>query len=164
MVQLFGQARQQSFAGIEHDYLETREQGHGGIETRRYWVMGNTAYLVGAENWAKLTTVGCVESQRYVGDILVCRGLSYSLFSLPLDAQRFAAAVRGHWGIENRLHWILDVAFQEDSSRATAGYSGENLAVIRHIALNLLTQESSAKGGAARMPNGSKPDGMTNTC
>ena len=146
VVQLFGQARQQSFAGIEHDYLETREQGHGGIETRRYWVMGNTAYLVGAENWAKLTTVGCVESQRYVGDILVC-GTRYYLLSLPLDAQRFAAAVRGHWGIENRLHWILDVAFQEDSSRATAGYSGENLAVIRHIALNLLTQESSAKGG-----------------
>jgi len=66
---------------------------------------------------------------------------------LPLDAQRFAAAVRGHWGTENRLHWILDVAFREDSSQATAGYSGENLAVIRHIALNLLTQESSAKGG-----------------
>jgi predicted transposase YbfD/YdcC len=146
VVQLFEQARQQSFSGIEHDYYETQEQGHSGMETRRYWVMGNTDYLVGAENWAKLTTIGCVESQRYVGDILVCE-TRYYLLSLPLDASRFAAAVRGHWGIENQLHWILDVAFREDNSRATAGYSGENLAVIRHIALNLLTQESSAKGG-----------------
>lgn len=146
VVQLFEQARQQSFVGIEHAYYETQEQGHGGIETRCYWVMGNTDYLVGAENWAKLTTIGCVESQRYVGDILVCQ-TRYYLLSLPMDAQRFAAAVRGHWGIENQLHWILDVAFREDQSRATAGYSGENLAVIRHIALNLLTQETSAKGG-----------------
>lgn len=146
VVQLFEQARQQSFSGIEHDYDETQEHGHGGIETRRYWVMGNTDYLVGAENWAKLTTIGCVESQRYVGDILVCQ-TRYYLLSLPMDAQRFAAAVRGHWGIENQLHWILDVAFREDQSRTTAGYSGENLAVIRHIALNLLTQETSAKGG-----------------
>jgi hypothetical protein len=64
-----------------------------------------------------------------------------------LDAQRFAEAVRGHWGIENQLHWILDVAFQEDKARSTNGYSGENLAVIRHLAVNLLTQEKSAKGG-----------------
>lgn len=146
VVQLFEQAHQQSFTGIEHDYYETQEQGARGLETRRYWVMGNTEYLIGAENWAKLTTIGCVESQRYVGDILVSE-TRYYLLSLPLDAQRFAAAVRGHWGIENQLHWILDVAFREDQSRVTAGYGGENLAVIRHIALNLLAQENSAKGG-----------------
>lgn len=146
VVQLFEQAHQQSFTGIEHDYYETQEQGAKGLETRRYWVMGNTEYLIGAENWAKLTTIGCVESQRYVGDILVSE-TRYYLLSLPLDAQRFAAAVRGHWGIENQLHWILDVAFREDQSRVTAGYGGENLAVIRHIALNLLAQENSAKGG-----------------
>jgi predicted transposase YbfD/YdcC len=146
VTQLFEQARQQAFLGIEHDYYETQGQGHGRIETRRYWVMGNTDYLVGAERWAKLTTIGCVESQRQIGDTLTCEN-RYYLLSLPLDAQLFAAAVRGHWGIENQLHWILDVAFREDQSRATAGYSGENLAVIRHLALNLLTQEKSAKGG-----------------
>lgn len=144
--QLFAQAQQQAFQGIEYDYYKTQEQGHGRQETRRYWVMGQTDYLVGAEKWAKLTTIGCVESQRQMGDILSCE-MRYYLSSLPLDAQRFAAAVRGHWGIENQLHWILDVAFHEDQSRATAGHSGENLAVIRHIALNLLTQETSAKGG-----------------
>ncbi len=144
--QLFAQAHANAFDGIEHDYYETQDTGHGRQETRRYWVMGQTDYLIGAENWAKLTTIGCVESQRQVGDTL-SREMRYYLLSLPLDAKRFATAVRGHWGIENQLHWILDVAFREDQSRATAGYSGENLAVIRHIAVNLLSQEKSAKGG-----------------
>ena len=144
--QVFSHAHATEFAGIEHDYYETQETGHGRQETRRYWVMGQTDYLIGAENWAKLTTIGCVESQRKVGDTSSCEK-RYYLMSLPLDAQRFANAVRGHWGIENQLHWRLDVAFREDQSRTTAGHSGENLAVIRHIAINLLSQEKSAKGG-----------------
>jgi len=73
--------------------------------------------------------------------------MRYYLLSLPLDATRFAEAVRGHWGIENQLHWILDVGFREDDARAIQGYSAENLAVIRHLAVNLLTQEKTAKVG-----------------
>ena len=144
--QLFEQAHRQNFRGIEHDFYQTQEQGHGRQELRRYWLMGNTEYLIGAENWAKLTTIGCVESQRQVGDKITSEK-RYYLLSLPLDAIGFATAVRGHWGIENQLHWILDVGFREDQSRATQGYCAENLAVIRHLALNLLTQEKSAKGG-----------------
>jgi predicted transposase YbfD/YdcC len=146
VAQLFDYARQQNFRGIEHDYYETQEQAHGRVETRRYWVMGQTDYLIGAENWAKLTTIGCVESQRQIGDKTTCE-TRYYLLSLPLDAKQFAGSVRGHWGIENQLHWMLDVAFREDQSRSTLGYSGENLAVIRHLALNLLTQEKTARGG-----------------
>jgi predicted transposase YbfD/YdcC len=144
--QLFEHAHSQNFRGIEHDFYETQEQGHGRQEIRRYWVMGNTEYLLGAENWAKLTTIGCVESQRQVGNKITSE-MRYYLLSLPLDATGFATAVRGHWGIENQLHWILDVGFREDQSRTTQGYSAENLAVIRHLAVNLLTQEKSAKGG-----------------
>ena len=144
--QLFHHARQQQFRGIEYDYYETQEKGHGRIEIRRYWVMGNTEHLIGSENWAKLTTIGCVESQRQVEGKTTCEE-RYYLLSLPPDAQQFAQAVRGHWGIENQLHWILDVALREDQARSTRGYSGENLAVIRHLAVNLLTQEKSAKGG-----------------
>ena len=144
--QLFDHAHSQNFRGIEHDFYETQAQGHGRQEIRRYWVMGNTEYLVGAENWAKLTTIGCVESQRQVG-VQMTRERRYYLLSLPLRATHFAAAVRGHWGIENQLHWILDVGFREDQSRATQGYCAENLAVIRHLAVNLLSQEQSAKGG-----------------
>jgi predicted transposase YbfD/YdcC len=144
--QLFDHARQQQFRGVEHDDYETQDTGHGRIEIRRYWVMGNTEFLIGAENWAKLTTIGCVESQRQVKGKTTCE-TRYYLLSLPLDATQFAQAVRGHWGIENQLHWVLDVAFREDQARSTLGYSGENLAVIRHLAINLLTQEKSAKGG-----------------
>ncbi len=146
VVQLFDQARQQPFRGIAHDDYATQERGHGRTEIRRYWVMGQTQYLVGAEHWAKLTTIGCVESQRQSGEKTTC-ATRYYLLSLPLDAKRFAQSVRGHWGIENQLHWILDVAFREDQARSTLGHSGENLAVIRHLAVNLLTQEKSAKGG-----------------
>lgn len=67
--------------------------------------------------------------------------------SLPGDARAIAAAVRGHWGIENRLHWVLDVAFREDESRVRVGHAAENLAVLRHIALNLLRHERSANIG-----------------
>jgi predicted transposase YbfD/YdcC len=144
--QLFDHAHTQNFRDIEHDFYQTQEQGHGRQEIRRYWVMGRTEYLVGAENWAKLTTIGCVESQRQIGH-KISSERRYYLLSLPLDARRFAEAVRGHWGIENQLHWILDVGFREDDSRATQGYSAENLAVIRHLAVNLLTQEKTAKGG-----------------
>lgn len=144
--QLFEHAHNQNFRDIEHDFYQTQEQGHGRQEIRRYWVMGKTEYLIGAENWAKLTTIGCVESQRQVGDTITSEK-RYYLLSLPLDATGFATAVRGHWGIENQLHWVLDVGFREDQSRATQGYCAENLAVIRHLALNLLSQEKSAKGG-----------------
>jgi predicted transposase YbfD/YdcC len=146
VAQLFDYARQQQFRDIEHDYYQTQEQAHGRRELRRYWVMGQTEHLVGAEHWAKLTTIGCVESQRQIGDKITCE-TRYYLMSLPLDATGFAAAVRGHWGIENQLHWILDVAFREDQARSTLGYSGENMAVIRHLAVNLLSQEKSARGG-----------------
>jgi len=144
--QLFHHAQTQNFRDIEHDFYQTQEQGHGRQEIRRYWVMGRTEYWVGAEHWAKLTTIGCVESQRQIGDKSSSE-MRYYLLSLPLDAKRFAAAVRGHWGIENQLHWILDVGFREDDSRATQGYSAETLAVLRHLAVNLLTQEKTAKGG-----------------
>ncbi len=144
--QLFNQAIEQRFCGIEHDYYETQEQAHGRMETRHYWVMGHCEYLIGAENWLNLKTIGCVESQRQVGNKLSCER-RYYLLSLSLDAARFAGAVRGHWGIENQLHWILDVGFREDLARSISGYSGENLAVVRHIAVNLLAQEKSAKGG-----------------
>lgn len=144
--QLFEHAHKENFRDIEHDFYQTQEHGHGRQEIRRYWVMGKTEYLIGAENWAKLTTIGCVQSQRHVGDSITSE-TRYYLLSLPLDATAFAAAVRGHWGIENQLHWVLDVGFREDQSRATQGHCAENLAVIRHLALNLLSQEKSAKGG-----------------
>lgn len=86
-----------------------------------------------------------MEAERQIEGKTTCE-CRYYLLSLPLDARRFAQSVRGHWGIENQLHWMLDVGFREDQARTTLSYSGEDLAVIRHLALNLRTQEKSAKG------------------
>lgn len=144
--QLFEYARKKNFHNIEHDFYQTQEQGHGRQEARKYWVMGETTALIGAENWSKLTAIGCVEAQRQIQNKITtdCR---YYLLSLPLDAERFADAVRGHWSIENQLHWILDVGFGEDQSRTNQGHSAENLAVVRHLAVSLLSQDQSTKGG-----------------
>lgn len=71
----------------------------------------------------------------------------YFLASLPRGAPRFARAVRSHWGIENQLHWVLDVQFGEDQSRARAGFAAENLATLRRLALNLLKRETTKKRG-----------------
>jgi len=144
--QLFEFAIRQHFRGIEHQYCETTDCGHGRLEVRRYWVMGQTQYLLGAEHWAGLSSIGCVEAERQTNG-KTTRERRYYLLSIPPDAPRFAEAVRAHWSIENQLHWILDVAFREDAARTCQGHCAENLAVIRHLAVNLLAQEKTAKGG-----------------
>ena len=87
-----------------------------------------------------------MEAQRWVGEELSREG-RYYLSSLSGDAQELGQAIRGHWGIENSLHWVLDVAFREDDSRIRVGHDQENLALLRRIALNLLRQEKDSEVG-----------------
>jgi predicted transposase YbfD/YdcC len=120
--------------------FETVEKEHGRMETRRYYVSDQLGWFEGAAQWEGLRTVGMVEARREIkGQASVER--RYYLSSLPLNAQEFARAVRGHWGIENKLHWVMDVVFGEDQSRARAGYAAQNLALLRRLALNLLKRE-----------------------
>jgi predicted transposase YbfD/YdcC len=146
VIELFEEALAQRFQGVAYDLYHTEEQSHGRQERRRYWVISDVLSLPDRKKWANLIAVGCVESQRTVGD-KTTKEYRYYLLSQALSAERFAQTVRGHWGIENQLHWILDVGFREDESRCTLGHSAENLAIIRHIAVNLVTQEKSAKVG-----------------
>lgn len=144
--QLFTAARKQDFKNIEHQFHSTVETGHGRMETRRYWTMGNTEYLLGAQKWSGLKSIGMVESQREMnGKVSIEQ--RYYILSLESDVHRFAAAVRSHWSIENQLHWILDVCFAEDAAQSCSGYSSENLAVIRHIGINLLSRDKESKVG-----------------
>jgi predicted transposase YbfD/YdcC len=120
--------------------FETVEKEHGRMETRRYYVSDQLGWFEGAAEWEGLRTVGMVEATREIkGQVSVER--RYYLSSLPLNAREFARAVRGHWGIENKLHWVMDVVFGEDQSRARAGYAAQNLALLRRLALNLLKRE-----------------------
>jgi predicted transposase YbfD/YdcC len=122
--------------------FETVDGGHGRVETRRYWVNSDLDWFEDKGKWEGLQSVGMVESIREVG---TTRSYERRLFlmSLPCDAELFEKACRGHWGVENPLHWTLDVTFREDDSRARTGHAAENLASLRRLALNMLKQETS---------------------
>jgi predicted transposase YbfD/YdcC len=115
---------------------ETVEKDHGRIEIRRYALSCQIDWLDAKPNWAGLQALGRVESIRIIGDQTSTEH-RYFLCSLT-DPERFAARVRGHWGIENQQHWVLDVQFGEDACRTRNDHSAENLALIRRIALNVL--------------------------
>jgi predicted transposase YbfD/YdcC len=97
--------------------------------------------------WPGLRAIGLVEAQRHFPDGQRTQEARYYLLSTPLPAQQFGEAVRAHWGIENQVHWLLDVAFREDDSRVRVGHAAENFAVLRRLALHLLKQETTAACG-----------------
>ena len=137
------------FKGVPHDFWETVDGDHGRIETRRAWITSQIDWLgLERDRWLQLRSVGVIERVRELPTTGTSRERSYYISSLDgTDAQRFATAVREHWGIENRLHYVLDVAFSEDQSRVRTRNAAENLSRIRRIALNLLRREYTKKRG-----------------
>ncbi len=134
------------FGGVPHDFFETTEKDHGRIETRRYWITEQIDWFEDKGLWEGLRSFGMVESIRDInGD--QSRETRFFLCSIAAKAQNFARAVRGHWAVENSLHWCLDVCFGEDQSRVRQGFASENLAVLRHMTLNILKAEHSKKRG-----------------
>ena len=123
---------------------QTVDKEHGRHEVRRYWQSEQLDWFADREAWEGLKSVGVVEARRTVqGQESVER--RYYLSSLSADAAKFARAVRGHWGVENGLHWVLDVVFGEDQSRARSGHAAENLAATRRMAVNLLRRDKTCK-------------------
>lgn len=148
--ELFAYAHEINFEGVTgRDYHKTVNKGHGRIEIRECWTLTDPEFLVYVRNrsaWAGLHTLAMVKAERRVGDKTSCE-VRYYISSLPGQAEPVLEAVRSHWGIENQVHWILDVAFREDESRIRKGKAAQNFAIIRHIALNLLKHENTAKCG-----------------
>jgi predicted transposase YbfD/YdcC len=145
----FSEAIREDWRGVAHAHLQTKDAGHGRLETRRYWTSAAPellAYLrAGNPCWPALGCVGMVERER-TADGHTSRQTQYYLSSLDGDIAVVAASVRGHWGIENAQHWVLDVAFREDESRVRVGHAAENLAIVRRIALNLIRLDRGRKG------------------
>jgi predicted transposase YbfD/YdcC len=126
--------------------LQTVEKDHGRLETRTYYQSAGLDWFADRGQWEGLQTIGLVAAEREVGGKKTVER-RYYLSSLPLGVETFAKAVRGHWSVENSLHWVLDVQMSEDDSRARTGHAAENLATLRRLALNLLKREATKKRG-----------------
>ncbi len=128
------------------DFYEEGQKNRDRIEIRRCWTTASLSKLGMAEDWKGLTQIALLESERTInGETSVEQ--RYYICSAKASAKELLQASRNHWGIENKLHWVLDMAFREDECRVRKGHGAENLARLRHFALNLLKQDKTAKMG-----------------
>jgi len=142
----FEQAQLEHFEGIEHRFDSRVETGHHRRETRKVWAvpLAQMGALHEVPQWAGLKTIVMVSRVRRLWN-KTTREVMFYLSSLPCDAVVIGRAIRAHWGIENRLHWVLDVTFREDASRIRKGHGPENFSLLRRMAVGLLNQETSTK-------------------
>ena len=141
---LFKEQRSCNFSDIQPDVYESTDADHGRIEERCYFITEDIDWLKTKHAWPGLRSIGFVEATREVNN-QVSTETRYYISSLAPDAQQFAEAVRGHWGIENSLHWILDVNFKDDICRIRKDNAPQNFAIIKHMAYNLIQKERSTK-------------------
>lgn len=124
------------------DFFESVNGDHGRVETRRYWISNQIDWFADKGKWEGLQSFGIVDSTREIDGQRSYERRCF-ITSIPPNAVQFARAVRGHWGVENPLHWTLDVTFREDNSRARTGNAAENLAAMRRLALNTIKTDRS---------------------
>lgn len=146
---LFSCAHRTEFQGIDSDHMRTVSQGHGRIETRDCWIIDDPtqlAFIRDYQKWTNLRTIVMIQTKRQL-DEKVEYSTRYFISSLVADAARFLQIKRSHWAVENDLHWTLDLAFAEDHHQLRRGHGPANFTMLRHIAVNLLKQEATAKCG-----------------
>ncbi len=145
---LLDEAILENFADMKHDYFEQVDGNHGRIETRRVWVTPEVKWLGDLRHeWAGLNLLAVVESIRQINGKSSTERRYYIASNKKATAEQAAQSIRGHWGIENQLHWSLDMSFNEDASRIRRGHAAENFSRLRRIALNLLQRETTRKVG-----------------
>jgi predicted transposase YbfD/YdcC len=141
----FAYADKVDFKDIAHDYHKQVNKGHGRLEIGQCWVIADSNafdYIRHYEGWADLNAIVRVQRERRLAD-KIQQETAYYMSSLAADAQKILSATRQHWSIENSLHWVMDVTFREDDMRIRQGNSPQNMAVLRHIALNILKKDKS---------------------
>jgi predicted transposase YbfD/YdcC len=146
---LFAEERDTPHPAATFDRADTVDTGHGRIDRRTCWATDDPVvrdYLDPDRRWPGLRSVAMVATER-TASTGISQETRYYLSSLPADATRLNRIVRTHWRIENELHWVLDVVFDEDQSRVRRGYADENLALVRRIALSLLKRDTTTKAG-----------------
>jgi predicted transposase YbfD/YdcC len=144
---LFADNQYFNYEGVPHSYAKTVNKDHGRIEIRQCWTISDPEYLANIRNlqrWTGIQTLVMILSERRIGDVVEVQD-RYFISSLESDAHKILQAKRSYWGIENSLHWVLDIAFNEDRSRVRKDNAPQNFAILRHMALNLLKQENSIK-------------------
>ena len=146
---LFEVDRRNNFKEAAYQYAKTVNKNHGRIEVRQCWAISDPEYLSSIRDlnrWPGLKSLIRIESERTMGETTE-KQVSYFISSLENDAKKILKAKRSHWEVENCLHWVLDIAFNEDHCRVRKDNSPQNFAIIRHMALNLLKMEQSLKVG-----------------
>lgn len=138
----FENAYETNCQGIEYDWHETEDKGHGRVEKRMYEVIYKPTGIRNQEAWTQLTVIGKCYSERTLNGKTSCEE-RYFIGSRHCQAKRYGQVMRNHWGIENGLHWQMDVTFGEDASRIQKRHGGENFALLRRLALGLLKQHPS---------------------
>lgn len=134
----FRVAESNGFEGFSHDIYEDIDAGHGRIETRKCTCLSATEWMDHvASEWDGLQTMVKIESKREIGDKIETE-TRYYITSLPADAKLLAKAIRSHWGIENTLHWTMDVTFREDHSRIRKCNAPENFAIMRRAVFSII--------------------------
>lgn len=141
------QALENREAGVDFNMFEQSNEGHGRIEHRRIYATDEIDFLEDLKkDWKGLNSIVWIESERTVNG-KTTREVRHYISTLPPHPEELGIHIRSHWGIENKVHWLLDMAFREDEQKARAGHIPENMSLIRRIALNLLSKEKTAKVG-----------------
>jgi predicted transposase YbfD/YdcC len=144
---IFRTDQQQNFKDAPYDYAETVNKGHGRIETRRCWLVSDKKYLSNiSDKWPGLKSLVFIESERIINEKSE-KSMRYFFSSLRSNAAQIMEYQRSHWGIENKLHWVLDVALNEDRARMRKDNAASNFSLVRKMSLNLLRQDKVSKIG-----------------